>query len=306
MNTTQSMEPRVLVFDIQRFCLHDGPGIRTTVFFKGCPLSCIWCQNPESRRTGVEIAFYARHCRVCFACREQCPEGAILPLPNRRIDRDRCTRCGACVDACDFKALRRVGNWWRAGDLCRELLKDRAYFQDSGGGVTFSGGEPTLHLGFIQTLAGLLRTEGVHMTLETCGFFKQGDLDTVLGSADLIYFDIKHMDPEKHRLYTGADNRIILDNFREMSKRSRSIQARMPVIPGLNDDPAAIRSTARFLVANGHDTIHCLPYHDLGSAKRGPVDAGDEGFRARSLAGSDLEPVKDVFQKEGIHAIVYD
>lgn len=307
MTIRKTNDRTALVFDIQRFCIHDGPGIRTVVFFKGCGLNCAWCQNPESRKAAPEIAFYPEACRGCFTCRSVCREGCIADGPIARIDRKRCTACGDCARACAFGGLRRVGRLMEARALLDELVKDRDFFDDSGGGVTFSGGEPMLHATFLERLIPMLKSRDIKVLVETSGQFPADARDLVFPMADQVFFDLKLMDPEAHKRHTGLDNALILEHFSHVSGRYGGVQARMPVIPGINDDDGNIRATARFLRQEGHESIHCLPYHPFGAAKRerlglnGPAihidhpDPPEACLRAASL-----------FEREGIHAVVYD
>ncbi len=297
---------RAVIFDIQRFSLHDGPGIRTTVFFKGCPLRCAWCQNPESHSRTPEIAFYEDRCRRCFTCRAVCPEGAITEGQDRRIDHLRCSACGTCAAACPADALRLVGREWEVEPLVTEVMKDRDYFADSGGGVTLSGGEPMAYPGFVLALLQRFHREKVHRAIETCGMFRIQDMKAALPHVSLIYYDLKHMDGAKHRSYTGADNRAILSNFRSLSKSFRHLQARMPVVPGYNDDGKNIRATARFLKGAGHNSIHCLPYHNLGEAKIPRLNSTQEPLGLPALSGDAMERIKQLFRKEGINAVIYE
>lgn len=297
---------RACVFDIQRFSLHDGPGTRTTVFLKGCPLRCAWCQNPESHRKEPEIAFYRERCARCFACRDVCPEGAILDGSGRRVDHDRCTGCGACARACPNGGLRLIGAEWDAGMLAAELLKDRDHFRDSGGGVTLSGGEPMVHPRFVLELFGALRKEKIHTAIETCGVFRWRDMERLLPHTGLIYYDLKHMDDRAHRAHTGSGNRRILDNFLRLSRCFSDLQARMPLIPGFNDGAENIGATAAFLKKAGRRSIHCLPYHNLGEAKIPRIRTSLAPLGIAGQDGGDLAPVRHLFRKDGIDAIIYD
>lgn len=300
------LDASALVFDIQRFCLHDGPGIRTVVFFKGCLLACAWCQNPESKKQGPEIAFYEEACRGCFACRESCPEACIVEGPHTRIDRSRCTPCGACARACVNDALRLVGRHMTEDALMEELLKDRDFYEDSGGGVTVSGGEPLLQAAFLEGLMARLQDEGIHVLVETAGLFATGDIDRVFPLADQVYFDLKHMDPADHKRLTGRENFIILEHFAVLSRRFGNVQARLPVIPGVNDTPSNIRATAAFLTSLGHGSIHLLPYHSFGDAKRKRLGQTPGAMKAINPDTAACRQAAALFESEGIHAVVYD
>ena len=295
-----------VVFDIQRFSIHDGPGIRTTVFLKGCPLRCAWCQNPESHRPQPELAFYAERCQGCFACREVCPRGAIAGTPGRRVDHERCDACGACAGICPTRSLRLIGATWEVERLATELARDKDYFADSGGGVTFSGGEPMLQPGFVLELARLLHGAGIPVNVETCGTFRWADMQETLPDIDLVYFDLKLMDGNRHREWTGADNRLILENVTLLSQRFRNLQVRMPVIPGVNDDEENLRAIARFLLNLGLKSIHCLPYNALGQAKIGRLNTSQKPLRITADAGASAVAAANILGQEGIHAIVYD
>lgn len=297
---------RAVIFDIQRFSLHDGPGIRTTVFLKGCPLRCAWCQNPESHSRNPEMAFYAERCRGCFSCRKACPREAIVDGPERRVDYLRCNACGACAEACPADALRLIGSEKDPGSLAAEVLKDRDFFADSGGGVTLSGGEPMVYPAFALRLLRQVREDGVRTAIETCGIFGMADMKKLLPYLDLVYFDLKHMDAKKHREYTGAGNRAILSNFTGLSKAFRHLQARMPVVPGFNDDEKNIRATARFLAGAGRRSIHCLPFHNLGESKLPRLHTDQRPLGLPPAERADLARVKKIFRQEGIDAVIYE
>ena len=258
-----------LVFDIRRFALDDGPGIRTTVFMKGCPLACRWCHNPESIRSGKEIAFHPDLCVRCGECEAVCPEGAIgrdLPM---RIARDRCSLCEACVDACPSTALKVIGKHLEAGELVELLLRDRVLFETSGGGVTFSGGEPTLHLRYVAQVSRELKKQDIHIAIQTSGMFHLLDFEKeLLPVVDLIFYDLKIMDPEVHRHYTGSRNERILRNFSALSKNNRrKIIPRTPLVPGVTATEENLEALSRFLRKLGYDRHVLLPYHSAGASK---------------------------------------
>jgi pyruvate formate lyase activating enzyme len=302
----KTLPVRALLFDIQRFSIHDGPGIRTVLFFKGCPLRCLWCQNPESHKPGVEIAFYQERCLRCFACREVCREYAIVEDEERRINRAACNACGKCVSACPNEGLQMLGVEWEAPALLAEVLKDRDYFEDSGGGITLSGGEPLLHLSFLGAFLPLARREGIHVATETCGLCHWETLESLLSYLNLIYFDLKCLDPERHRDYTGTDNDLILDNFSRLAAVFPNLEARMPVVPSLNDGDENIRAAARFLKKNHKDRIHLLRYHSMGEAKLERIETELKPLNLAKDTGEALLRAKKVFESEGIGVILYE
>jgi pyruvate formate lyase activating enzyme len=259
------------IWDLKRYALHDGPGIRTTVFFKGCPLRCPWCCNPESQSFDPEISWLGENCLGCNRCLETCPRGAIEFRDGvRRIDMAGCDLCGRCVDACPGRALVQVGRLTSVSELLCEVVRDGVFFQRSGGGLTLSGGEPAVQPLFARELLRRYKTEeyGLHTALETCGYAPWEDLAGVLEYTDLVLYDIKIMDPRGHQQATGVDNRLILDNARRIAATGKSLVIRLPLIPGHTDSEenvAAIAAYARELP--GVEEIHLLPYHRLGEPK---------------------------------------
>jgi pyruvate formate lyase activating enzyme len=283
------------VFNIQRFSVHDGPGIRTTVFLKGCPLRCLWCHNPESMAGAPELTHVESRCIHCGQCIEACPTGYLEAVEGAEGDADGggaaetrrgtggrstdsggpeddlplCDLCGACVDVCPAEARRIVGRAWSVPDLVEELVRDRPFFDESGGGVTFSGGEPLMQPGFLFAALEACRDEGLRTAVDTSGFCRTEHLLRAAPLTGVFLYDLKHMDPQRHRELTGVANRRILDNARALAAVHDDVRIRVPVVPGLNDDPDHIEALARFAASlPGVRRVHLLPYHALGLRKR--------------------------------------
>jgi len=302
----ESNGKRAVVFDIQRFSIHDGPGIRSTVFLKGCGLTCRWCHNPEGIRAHPEIAFYAERCHGCFECEKACPRDAILREPDVRIDRELCDRCGLCVEACVFDALRTVGRFMTAAEIREELGRDLDFYRGSGGGVTFSGGEPLLYGLFLEPLFTQLHAEGIHITVETAGEFSWDRAEACLGLTDLVLFDLKLMDPERHAHWTGRPNGTIRESFRKIVAMGVPLLPRMPLVPEVNDDPENLRATARFVTENGLDRLALLPFHTLGQEKLRRIEAPMEPAGLRAASPEDLTRAAGILSEEGIHVVLPD
>jgi pyruvate formate lyase activating enzyme len=257
------------IFNIQHYSLQDGPGIRTTIFFKGCPLSCRWCHNPESQSSEPEIWVNENLCRRCGECREVCPQHGPLADGTRSIrDGALCIRCGQCVAACPIKARQLLGHTVTVAEMFKEIEKDQIFYEDSGGGVTFSGGESLLQADFLLKILQLCRVRGIHTAVDTSGYAPREDLLAIGVFTDLMLYDLKIMDDRKHREYTGVSNRMILDNLVALGKIHHNIWIRIPIVPGVNDSPENLIATAQFLAANVQvRLVNLLPYHDTGMHK---------------------------------------
>jgi len=289
---------RPLVAEIKRNSLDDGPGIRSVVFFKGCLLRCVWCHNPECIRPEAEVLYRQAQCMGRGACAEACPEGAIGPGGPSALDRERCTLCGACVDECPTGALSLVGTWYEPGDLVRELARDRAFYDNSGGGVTLSGGEPTLFLEYTAELAAGLRQEGIRVLLETCGDFPWEPFrERLLPLVDPVFVDLKLCDATLHRRYTGRDNERIQRNIRNLVRLGTpEVLVRIPLVPGVTATPENLRATAAWLAAEGVRRIALLPYNPLWLAKARGLGRSPDYERASWMSAEEREAVKAVFR----------
>lgn len=249
--------PNGLVFNVQRFSIHDGPGLRSTVFMKGCPLSCRWCHNPESQSSHPTFIRMRHRCMSCGRCSEA--ELARAVVTGRTLDD---------VEACPTGALQAVGEPIELSELVKTLLRDRVFFDESGGGVTFSGGEPLMQAAFVIECLRQLQSEGVHTALDTCGFARWPDLREAAMHADLVLYDLKLMDEARHRAATGVSNELILQNLQALARIHDQIWIRVAVIPGVNDDVANLDATAAFLQSlPGIRRVDLLPYHATGEAK---------------------------------------
>ena len=270
-SATQTKSPGVSAtgrcFDIQRYSIHNGPGIRTTVFFQGCPLSCPWCHNPESWSRGPELRFLANRCIHCGDCLKACPMSPETWAPGP-FDPLRCTRCGSCADACPSGARSMSGREWTASALLNEVERDSPFFEESGGGVTFSGGEPLFQAAFLLECLRLARIRGIHTAVDTCGFAPREVILEVADRTDLFLYDLKILDPARHLGYTGVPVEPILGNLRALDGRGARIWLRVPFVPGFNDDPASMEAIGAFAAGLKHTRrVHILPYHGMGSAK---------------------------------------
>ncbi len=259
------------VFNIQKYSLHDGPGIRTTVFFKGCPLHCWWCHNPEGMSPDPEILVAADRCTACGQCRAACPQGEARPAGKDGLvpaAPPACLRCGACVDACPTQARQLFGRRMTASEVVTEIEKDHIFYDDSQGGATFSGGEPFAQTPFLLELLRACRQREIHTAVDTTGFVA---LDALLAAArwtDLFLYDIKILDDARHRRYTGVSNALILDNLQVLGREHGNVWVRVPIVPGLNDADSDLEATVRFAASvPGVKQVNLLAYHPTGAHK---------------------------------------
>lgn len=294
------------IFNIQRCSVHDGPGIRTSVFLKGCPLSCTWCHNPEGIEEAPDLMLSADRCLSCGTCSEVCPIGESGATPvGVPWDRSLCIRCGACVEACPAGARELAGYDIRVCDLIDELERDRIFFARSGGGVTFSGGEPLAQPRFLAACLSECRLRNLHTAVDTCGLAPRRILLEIAGLADLVLFDLKHMDPARHRAETGSDNRLILENLRALSGRDTEIWIRLPLVPGFNDDSKNIEATAEFLesLPRRHRAF-VLPYHGIANGKRTRLEDAENRTYVPTPDTAALGSVTEIFARHDLDVTV--
>lgn len=259
---------KAIIFDIQKFSIHDGPGIRTTVFLKGCPLSCTWCHNPESQNVNKEVLFDSEKCVLCGKCEIVCPNHAIdIKNNNLTTDISKCNYCGECTVYCIQGAREVVGKDYTVDEVMKEVMKDKVFYEQSNGGITVSGGEPLMQIDFVEELLKRLKEENIHTAVDTSGAVNFEILERASQYTDLFLYDLKLMDDEKHKEYIGVSNKNIIENLKKLSNIHDNINIRMPIIEGVNADNSHIEQTIDLIKNLNIKKINLLPYHDIAKHK---------------------------------------
>ncbi len=290
------------IFNIQKYSIHDGPGIRTTVFLKGCPLNCWWCHNPESQERQLQLVLWRDRCLGCGDCKRACPNNAVAlqdGIPH--IDKGRCLSCGVCAGACPTGAMEVVGKTVTTEYVIKEIEKDLIFYDQSGGGVTFSGGEPLMQPEFLEQLIRDCKSRDIHTAVDTSGYASWDVLSGMCGSIDLILYDIKHMDDQMHIKTTGVSNRVILDNLEKLSKVHNNIVIRVPLVPGINDDHENIVNMARFISSINVREVNILPYHNTGMDKYGRLGKEYRLPHTKEPAAQSLDSIKETLMSAGLY-----
>jgi pyruvate formate lyase activating enzyme len=291
-----------IVFDIQRYSIHDGPGIRTVVFLKGCPLKCLWCCNPESQLASPQLGFIQSKCIGCLECVKACPNKAIRFDKKKGfiVDNELCDLCGKCADACYPGARIIIGKKMSVDEVISEVIKDKSFYNRSNGGITLSGGEVLLQWGFAKEILKRCKELKIHTAIETSGYGKWEYFNQVLEYTDLVLYDLKHMNSIEHKKLTGVDNRLILENARKVSKQVREMIIRVPLIPGINDSKDNIVNLVKFVSTLEKVTeIDILPYHKLGVSKYNQIGQTYKLININPPTEQEINEIVEIIQGAG-------
>lgn len=295
-----------IVSEIERYAVKDGPGIRTVVFLKGCPLRCLWCANPETQITTHQLMYWQTRCIGCKQCIKNCPNNALSwGKLGIEIDRDSCHSCNACVDTCNSAALKMAGQIMSVDEVVEIVMKDAPYYKFSGGGVTFSGGEATSQPFFLYETAKKLKEKGITTCIETCGYSKWENYEKILPYMDYFFFDLKTIDETDHKKLTGVSNKLILENYEKLAKATCNVTVRIPIIPSLNDTDKNIDLTIEFLkrVTPGCH-VSLLPYHRLGTSKYDKLDMTYQLDNLIPPSNEAMQALKQRFKSQGFHITI--
>lgn len=305
MSIGSAQVPRGVIFNVQRASFHDGPGVRTTVFLKGCPLSCPWCHNPEGIAPQAQVIVHDTRCLGCGSCADACPRPAGPLSSGEAVGDGDCLACGRCFDACPAEARQAIGREWTVPELLQEVLRDRLAYDTTGGGVTFSGGEPLSQPAFLAACLDACRREGIHTAVDTCGFASLEVATAITRRTDLLLWDLKHLHPERHRELTGVPLDPILANLQAASRLGIPVWLRIPVIPGVNDDPANLRAVAALAAAlPAVQRVSLLPYHRTGTGKATRLGREDGLAPVPQPSPDRMREVAALFEEGGIEAVI--
>ena len=284
------------ISDIQTFSVGDGPGIRTTVFFKGCNLNCKWCHNPEAKAYGRSLMFYSSYCKLCGGCTESCPKKAITITDGKKhIDRGVCDICGECETVCPEGAIKTVGRYVTIKELTDTIIQDKDYYVNSGGGVTFSGGEPMLQIGFCTELAKVCRKLGINVLIDTAANVPTEYFDLILPYADEYYVDLKLCSEEDYKKYTGGSLELTVSNITHLIERNCNVTVRIPIIPGVNDSPEHCRCLSGIIAGTGAKHVNLLPFHNLCKSKYAAMDTVFPCANTAPPSAEHMENIKKCF-----------
>ena len=296
------------IFNIQKFSTHDGDGVRTTIFFKGCPLHCMWCHNPESQHYYKELIFHHHKCTACGRCVAKCKQGANSIVDGKIVfDRSKCTACGVCTDWCITEARELAGKEYTVDALVKEAMKDKIFYEQSGGGVTLSGGEvmASQHMDYVEEVCRKLHENGVSVFIDTSGYTDYENLKRILPYVDVFLYDIKVMDPEGHKKYIGVDNSQILENLKKLSDEGAGLYIRLPIIQQVNATDEHIESVIHFLKENNIHArqVNLLPYHDIGKGKYASLDMEYHDDEMSVPVSELMEHFKSMFEEQGFNKV---
>jgi pyruvate formate lyase activating enzyme len=291
------------VFNIKRFAVDDGPGIRTTVFLKGCPLRCWWCHNPEGQNSSLELMYRQKRCIMCGECTKTCPNHALsLGAKHLSINRRICSLCGECAKKCPSEALTIVGEETSVEEVMREINKDSAFYEESQGGITISGGEPLLQIGFTDAILNECKKRNVHTAVDTCGYASHETIERIKNKVDLFLYDLKIMNETKHKKYTGKSNGPVLENLKTLAENGNDLLIRFPVIPGISDDEKNVKRIANLVFSYGLKRICLLPYHRAGIEKYRNLGRGYRLNSTKVPSEQKLNAIKKLLEASGLTA----
>lgn len=302
LSEKDSLATRGLVFDISPYTVQDGPGIRTTVFLKGCPVRCWWCSNPESQKAKPQVLYAPSLCAHCGRCVEVCPRDAISMGDNGFVETNQelCIGCGECATVCPQQARTLKGTSMTVGEVVKRVMRDAVFYRTSGGGVTVSGGEPLLQPVFTRELFRQFKEEGLRTAIETTGYAKWDVVEPIAENVDLFLYDIKHMDPGCHKHYTGVDNALIQQNVRRIAAKGNELIIRVPLIPGVNNSEQNLRATAELAVELGGVQVDLMPYHKFGLSKYMSLGMEYRMGDTAALKEWEVEAAKTLVESYGI------